>query len=302
VKEIKAGRGRRLVAARSGELCFDGRKLDISSVKAIEGDAGPQIGNISFSGEIKISGSVLPGCAIICGSHVTVDGLAEEALISAGGKVFVALGIKGGDRGIVRARAGINAAFSERASLMAVGDIQLKKGSIRSIIKTNGKLIISDDNGRLSGGICQARHGLSAADIGSEKGIRTEISFGQDYLIKDQIAVCEEEIITIRRKLTETDEKVKYSLEKSIPLSDEIRNEKIKLVKLLEQLNIRVFTLREKFEEHHESEITIRGSVFPGVVMESHNRYYEIRQKRSRVILYFDCETGSIREKPFVKK
>jgi hypothetical protein len=33
--------------------------------------------------------------------------------------------------------------------------------------------------------------------------------------------------------------------------------------------------------------------------MESHNRYYEVKQKRSRVIFYFNCEQGRIQEKPF---
>jgi uncharacterized protein (DUF342 family) len=56
--------------------------------------------------------------------------------------------------------------------------------------------------------------------------------------------------------------------------------------------------MREKFEEHFDSEIRISGTIFPGVVIESHNRYYEVKQKRSRVIFYFDCESGRIKEKP----
>ena len=300
VRELATGRGKRLVALRSGELSFDGKTIKISSVKNIEGDAGPATGNINFSGEVKISGNVLPGCAIIAGSHVIIDGLAEEALISAGGKATAALGIKGGGKGIIRARAGIESAFSERASLMAMGDIRLKKGSIRSTIKTNGRLIITDDNGRLSGGICQARRGINAADLGSDRGTRTELSFGQDYLIKDQIAVCEEDIVKIRRVLSEIEEKIKTSLQKKLPIADEIRKEKIKLVKLLEQINLKVFTLREKFEEHCESEIRVKGSVFPGVVMESHNRYYEVKQMRSHVVFYFDRESGSIKERPLL--
>ena len=300
VREMAVGKGKRLVALRSGDLSYDGRTLKISSEKSISGDAGPATGNINFSGEVKIGGNVLPGCAIIAGSHVIIDGVAEEALISAGGRAIAAMGIKGGGKGIIRARAGIESAFSERASLLAVGDIKLKKGSIRSTIKTNGRLLITDDNGRLSGGICQARRGINAADVGTDKGIRTELSFGQDYLVKDQIGACEDEIIKLRRMLTEIEENIKNALNKKLPLADEVRKEKVKLVKLLEQLNLKVFTLREKFEEHYDSEVRVRGSVFPGVLMESHNRFYEVKQKRSRVIFYFDSVTGSIKEKPLV--
>jgi uncharacterized protein (DUF342 family) len=180
---------------------------------------------------------------------------------------------------------------------MSVGDIKLVRGSILSTIKTNGKLFISDENGKLSGGVCQARQGVDAVDIGSEKGARTEISFGQDYLIKDQIGVCEEEIARLRRNLSETEEKIKATLGKKLPLSDEIKKEKVNLVKLIEEIKLKIFTLSEKFEEHHESEVRIRGTVFPGVVIESHNRYYEVQQKRSRVLFYFDRESGMIKER-----
>jgi uncharacterized protein (DUF342 family) len=296
IQELAFEKGTRLIAARPGELSFNGKTLSISSLKEIEGDVGPSTGNINFSGEVRISGKVSPGFAIIGGLHVLVDGTAEAALISAGGRVVVAQGIKGGGKGIVRARTTIEAAFSEKATLMAVGDIKLKNGSIESRIKTNGKLSIIAGNGRLMGGVCQARCGIDAADIGSEKVVRTEISFGQDYLIKDQIAATEEEIFKVKEELVKTDEKMKMVLK--IPSAlDAVRAEKIDLMKRLEQLRLKVFTLREKFEEHYDSEIRIRGTIHPGVIIESHDRYYEVHQTRSGVIFYFDRESGRIKEK-----
>ena len=211
---------------------------------------------------------------------------------------MINLGCKGGGRGIVRAKAGIETDFAERASLMAVGDIRLNRGSILSSIKTNGKLTISSGNGKLSGGFCQARLGIDARDIGSEKGVVTEISFGQDYLIKDEMGVFGEQITRLKRSISEIDEKIKNALEKKLPLNNKVREDKIKLLKILEQLNLKVFNLSEKFEEHFESEVRVRGTVFPGVILESHNRYYEVQQKRSKVIFYFDKESGIIKEKP----
>ena len=297
VTEIKLQKCKRLIAVRSGELVFDGREIKILSVKEIDGDAGPTTGNIKFSGEIRIGGSVRSGCAIIGGSHVIVNGLVEAALISAGGRAVAALGFKGGGRGVIRARAGIEAAFAERGSVMAVGDIQLKKGSINSTIKTNGKLFVTAENGKISGGVCQARHGIDTVYMGSEKGPRTEVSFGQDYVVKEQIGVYEEEIAKLKRKLSETEEEIQKLVQNKAALPDKVREEKIRLVKLLEQLNLKVFALREKFEEHNESEVRIRGTIFPGVVIESHNRYYEIKQKRDKVIFYFDRKSGTIKAK-----
>jgi uncharacterized protein (DUF342 family) len=180
---------------------------------------------------------------------------------------------------------------------MAVEDIKVKSGCVLCNIKTNGRLILSGEKGRLVGGICKARRGVDAASIGSEQGNRTELSFGQDYLVKDQIEVSEREIEKIRAQILETDAKIKEVLHREAALN-EARAAKVRLLKLLEQYNLRVFNLREKFEEHHESEIRVRGAVFPGVVMESHDRYYEVKQKRSQVIFYFDREQGRIKEKP----
>jgi uncharacterized protein (DUF342 family) len=294
-REVRLKKGKRIVALRSGELVFDGKTLKISPIKTIREDVSE---SFNFSGEIRIIGNVLSGVRIEGGSHITVDGSAEEASIFADGKAIVTRGFKGGGKGILKARAGISCAFVERASVMAIGDIKLEKGSILSNVITNEKLIIADEDGRLMGGMYRARHGIVAADIGAEKGPVTEVSFGQDYYLKEQIDLTEDEIAKTRLSISNTEEKIKEAQENKQPIPEDIRTEKIRLVKLLEQLNKKVFNLREKFEEHFESEIRVNGTVFPGVVIESHNRYYEIQEKRSEVIFYFDRDLGRIKEKP----
>jgi len=288
----------RLIAARSGDLSFDGEKLRINPLRSIKGDVAEVI---KFTGEVQVGGNLLPGCVIMGESHITVSGFAEEAVVFTEGRAVISKGFKGGGKGSLRARAGIVSAFVERASVMAVGDIQLNKGSILSNIKTNGKLTITGNNGKLAGGICQARAGIDAADVGSENGIRTEISFGQDYFLKEDLNVCEEEVAKSEWLLQKINEEVNEALKNKKPIPEHVRKEKVRLVKLLEQLKIRDFTLREKFEEHFDSEITVRGYVFPGVVIESHNRYYEVKQKRKNVVFYFDRKSGRIGERQLVQ-
>ncbi|AEF81366.1 FapA family protein [Leadbettera azotonutricia] len=299
ITEEACGPGKRLVAAKPGELSFDGKVLEIASHKEINGDVGPATGSINFPGEVKISGKVLPGFAVIGGLSVFVGGVAEGALISSGGKATIAQGIKGGSKGVVRAHTAIEAAFSEKATLMSVGDIDLKNGSIISFIKTNGKLTIAAEKGKLIGGVCQARNGIDAANVGSETGGRTEISFGQDYLIKDQIEATEEQINKAKSDIAKVDVKIKVSIKNPESL-ERVRVVKVKLIKNLEQLNLKLFTLREKFEEHHESELRVRGTIYPGVVIESHGRYYEIKQSRSNVVFYFARDAGRIMEKALI--
>jgi uncharacterized protein (DUF342 family) len=297
VSETPRDGGIVLTAARDGIALYNGKELAVSGVQGIEGDVGKATGNVNFSGELHITGKVEAGYSVMGGRNVSIDGCAEAALVSSGGGVLVAGGIRGAGKGVVRARTTIETAFVSESTLLAVDDITVKAGCVRCNIKTNGRLFISGETGKIAGGVCKARQGLEAFSIGSDKGGRTEISFGQDYLIKDQIEVSEREISKIKAALAAIEEKIKQAADKPAVLNAS-RAEKVKMMKLLEQLNLKVFTLREKFEEHHESEVRVRGTIYPGVVLESHGRYFEVSRERSAVVFYFDRETGQIRERP----
>jgi uncharacterized protein (DUF342 family) len=291
------GGGRRLTAARTGDLSFNGEKLSISVLRGVRGDVGGETGNINFPGEVRIGGKVHPGFTVIGGKDVLVGGSAEEALVSAGGRAVIVQGIRGGGKGVVRARSTIEAAFADQATLMAVENITVRGSCTLCNIKTNGKLLIPGGKGCLIGGVCKARYGVEAGEIGSARRIMTEISFGQDYLVKDQIEAAERETEKIKAALIEIEKQIQVSARIPVALAA-ARTEKVRLMKLREQVNLRIFTLREKFEEHFESAVLVRGTVYPGVVMESHDRYYEITEKRQGAVFYFDRESGRIKDKP----
>lgn len=297
VREEPIEGGVRLVAARTGEISFDGTMLSVNALHALKGDVGLSTGNINFPGEVRVSGSVKAGFAVIGGGDVSIGEVAEAALVSAGGKAVIGQGVIGGGKGVVRARRGIEAAFVEQATLLAVEDVRVKNGCLQCQVKTNGKLRLVGEKGHLIGGICRSRFGVEAVNIGSERGTRTEISFGQDYLVKDQIESIEREIDKMKAALAALEKKIQ-AMEGSGAKLDAARAEKVRWMKQMEKVGMKLFTLREKFEEHHESDVRVRGSVFPGVVMESHGRYFEVKQKKTGVVFFFDREVGRIQEKP----
>ena len=63
---------------------------------------------------------------------------------------------------------------------------------------------------------------------------------------------------------------------------ERIRREKFRSLRTPEKRSLRLLNLREKFEEHFPSEITIRDDLFPGVVFEGYGRIHEIEEKRRR--------------------
>lgn len=298
ISEERLENGDRLLkAAKNGELRFEKNTLSIETVQKIKGDIGPATGNIRFPGPIGIAGTVLAGYAVMGGADVIITGAVEAALVSADGAIKITEGIKGAKRGTIRARKTIEAAFAEQAMLLAVDDIVLKNSAMLCNIKTNGQLRLMGEKGHLVGGLCRARKGVELQNLGSANGVRTQVSFGQDYLVQDSIEAEEREIERVKTLILQAD-KTMRELEKAGAPLDSIRQEKLKLIKLLEKRSMRVFELREKFEEHFPGDIVVRGSVFPGVIIESHNRFHEVRQARQRVAFSFDPQLGRIVERP----
>jgi hypothetical protein len=56
--------------------------------------------------------------------------------------------------------------------------------------------------------------------------------------------------------------------------------------------------LAAQFAEDHPAEIRVRGTVWPGVVMESHGKYYTVTEPAGRVVFRYDREAGRIVAEP----
>jgi len=303
IREEKDAEGNTLyVAVNGGEMVVEGLfgeggRITVREKLDVEGDVGNATGNLRFPGTVHVAGSVLAGYSLIAGGDVAIAGAVEASLVSSDGCIKVAEGIKGARKGTIRARLCIEAAFAEQALLLAVDDVRLKTGCVLCNVKTNGRLLVAGDKGSLIGGICRARKGVDVAVLGSENFAKTEISFGQDYLVADQIEAEEREIEKLKTMILQSD-RTMTELESAGAGLDRIRQDKVKLLKLLEKRTHRVFDLREKFETHVASEVRVRGMVFPGVILESHNRFYEVRAKKSKVVFSFDQQLGRIVERP----
>jgi hypothetical protein len=289
------------IAAVGGELVVEGLfgeggRVSIRERLSVDGDIGAATGNVKFPGSVQVTGSIRAGFSLIAGGDVAVGGAVEASLLSSDGAVRVGEGVKGARRGTVRAKIGIEAAFAEQALLLAVEDIRLKNGCVLCNVKTNGRLVIASEKGSLIGGLCRARKGVDVAALGSENFVKTEISFGQDYLVADQIDAEEREIEKLKTLILQSD-RTMAELEKAGAGLDRIRQDKVKLLKLLEKRTHRLFDLREKFENHVASEVRVRGIVYPGVILESHNRFYEVRSKKTKVTFSFDQALGRIIER-----
>ncbi|MEM5947246.1 flagellar assembly protein A [Spirochaetia bacterium 38H-sp] len=291
-----------LIAETDGILFYNKKKIAVLVSRVIKGDIDISTGNLKFTGDIKITGSVRTGFYVMTTGSISVGEGVEAALLSAGSNIVIKQGIKGARKGTLRAKGSISARFAEYAHLLAVENIILSNFCMGSLVKSNGKLVVGPEKGKILGGKIKARMGIETGDLGSANGIRTEIFFGQDYLIEDQIEVEEGEIAKLKQKIVKLDaEMERLSRNGHSNKVKELHSVKFKMLKMMEKRSYRLFTLREKFEQHFDSEIIVYGTIYPGVVIETHGRIHEIRKPQKNVKVKFDSRSGRIELEPLKK-
>jgi uncharacterized protein len=311
-EELQPDGSARFIAERSGELVRDGALLSIMEVHSIDGSVDMASGNVNFPGNVHVGGTVRSGFTIVAGGILEIGEGVEAALLSAGGTISIGQGIKGEGRAILRSRKDIEGMFAEQAVLLAIGDVHLRGPCVRCQIKCNGKLLLDSEKGSLVGGEVRVSRGAVLQNIGTAGGVHTVVTFGQDFLVKDQIEREEREVAALAAKVADLDA-VMVRLQKQVEAAGvpaataaqskeaaslaRVRAQKLSAMKLMEQRKLRLIALHDKYDEHVPSEIVVRGTLFPGVIIECHGRRYESRTEKRMITLHFDPQMGKIVEK-----
>ena len=289
----ESGSTTKFYALISGELSYIDNKLSIASTKTIEGDLDTPNQKITFPGDIVVAGDVGDEVTVKAKGNLTCKGDAGISLLYSEVVLHLEGGMKGRGRGTLWSKGNMFVGFCEGAKVFAGGNVNISEYCFMCVVKTNGLLSVQGHHGALLGGNIHAARGCVVRNLGAEKSIRTVISFGQDYLIKDEIEVHEKEIEENTHSIKDFDEKLKDANMKENEI-DEMRKNKVRLMKRNSALQLRIFNLKENFEFHIPSSIKVLGTIYPGVVLESHGRYFEIFEKQSNVEFKFDEANGNI--------
>lgn len=298
-KEVQTDGSTLLLADADGEFRKEKGKLEVVAGYTVKGNIDGVTGNIKFPGTVQVTGDVMSGFYIMAGGDIKIAGSVEASLLSSDQDIMIAGGVKGGGKALLRAKRSILATFIEQSTVLGIGDIKIKKSILRSTVKCNARLIMADD-AQLIGGETKVKSGLQVGMLGSDKGIPTKVVFGSDILIEDQIEVEAKEIIKLQDDITSVNTAMKQPDKISNKeIMQELFNNKLKFMKMLEKRNLRLFSLKEKYEQHHPSEIIIKGTLFPGVTIESHGRIFEVHSPKAKLRIGFDTTTGRITEAPW---
>ena len=291
-------------AQTDGELVRDGALVSIQQVHTIAGDVDMGSGNVNFPGIVRVNGSVQAGFRILAAGDIEIEETVDAAVLSSEGSILIGQGIKGDGKAILRAKKNIVAPFAEQAVLLATEDVHLKGACLRCRVKCNGKLLLDSEKGSLVGGEVRTRQGIAVQNLGSPAGTRTLVWFGQDFMLKDQIDREEGELAAFLKRAAEIEAEMKNFQREALagrpPDSSalsHLRTEKAQLLKVIEQRKLSLAGMIQTFDTHSPSEILVRGTLFPGVVIESHGKRWETRTEKNMITLMFDQVDGKIVEK-----
>jgi len=287
-----------LVAEKSGEVIFNGTKIELKDKLILHGGAKKTKGVYKFTGDILVEGDVESGVAIYSGGDIKVSGDVGSSLLS-GNNVIVGGKVSGDGKSVLSSKKHISVNIVEKTNLLSVGDTIIQQSALNCIFKCNSRVVQKKKEGTIAGGKIKSKFGLDVYNLGHPSKKETVISFGQDYLVEDQIIVEEKEIEKIRQAIVTMDRlMLKYSSPAYRRELDAVRKKKVVLMKLLEKHGRKLIFLRDKFEAHFPSEVVIRGTLFPGVLIESHGRVFEATDKKEAIRITFNVMSGKIEEAP----
>jgi uncharacterized protein (DUF342 family) len=300
VRSMKQPDGRiQFYAETDGELFYGSNLVEVKPVHSIPGDVDMSTGNIRFTGVVQIGGSVLSGFSVDSDDDVIIEGGVQGASITSGGSIVIRHGVTGEDKALLRAKKGISALFVEQAELISTGDVRIRGACVRSRILCNGKLILESDKGNLIGGKVIARGGVEAQNVGSAGGAATEICFGQDALLKNEVEQEERRLSALKARLAELGARTRRLERPGMdPLAlGQARKELQEAQAQFESINRRLPALKEKLQEMFPAEVNVRGTLFAGVLLESHGKVYRISVEKRLITLHYDRAERLIKEK-----
>jgi uncharacterized protein (DUF342 family) len=285
---ILANDGMSLIAGLSGQVSYEGGRINVSQVLEIKGDVDQSTGSIDFIGSVKIYGGVMSGFSVKASGDVLVGGIVESAAIESGRSVVIGCGIHGGGAGFVKAKGDVTAKFIERANITAGGSVTADS-VLHSWVSCGADMILSGANGLLVGGKAIAARKVAAKNIGSTMSTATEIEVGQDPGLMEEYSKLSEQYQRYRAELGKCGRLAPESIENGM---DE--RKKVKLVKalqlkmsLMEKLEIVQAQLKEILPEltKEDGVVEVSGAIRHGAKVMIGNAVMYVRSDLSRCFM-----------------
>jgi uncharacterized protein len=183
-----------LTSNTQGYVIADGNRIDIVPLYVITIPAKGMSGELIFSGAVMVQGNLCGPGSIEC-DDLFVVGDCEQIKVISRGDVFIAGGVIGHNKTEIAADGGIYCAFVSEAKMSALGEVVVTNAVINSEVVSSDIIRITSPKGMIAGGSLHSLREISAATIGSEFGMMTEVFVGKDFLTSTRLGEITAKIV-----------------------------------------------------------------------------------------------------------
>ena len=181
-----------LIASIDGQIVDSGKKINIDPHLLIQGSVGVGTGNIDFAGSVEIKGNVEAGFVVKATGDIEISGMVSGGDVE-GRNVYIQGGVNGMNRGKVRAREDVRAAFAENAVIESERDIYIQDVALHSNISAGKRIFLEDKRGMVTGGLVEAGEEIRCKIVGNTAFVVTRLSVGVNpQLQKRYRELCQE--------------------------------------------------------------------------------------------------------------
>ncbi len=255
---------------KDGRIRFVGNVLSVDDVYTVNGSVGLKTGHIKHPGALVVTQNVEAETQIQALGDIDVHGYVQNAEITTKGRLMVHGGITGGPKCRIRAEGGVHARYIQLADIESNGDIVVEHEIDQSNIKTRGTVIVT--HGRIVGGEISALGGIETDQIGSDAFLRTNLTVGEDYTVRQLIDPKKREIEMQHEKLKKISERLAPLKSRGSSLPPKLRDlatglveEVTKINDAIKQLEDELETIRAESQSQMKKEIIVHKRILPDV-------------------------------------
>ena len=192
-----------IYAGMDGHVTYKNNQVSVDPTFRVQGDVDASTGNISFNGDVIVTGNVLDGFSIKAQKHITVMGMVEGGRLEAGGNITVTGGIIGTLEDVIRCKGDLKCRFIENTTVRCEGDI-LADYITNSDVICEGAMTLQGSKAALIGGKYVVLKQISCRDIGSHNDVKTLIQLGSFGMLQEEHSA----VVAAFKKAEEDEKKV----------------------------------------------------------------------------------------------
>jgi uncharacterized protein (DUF342 family) len=300
--------GLSLSAAIDGRLLRKDNKLSVLPELEVNGDVDFSVGNINFTGSVKIKGGVREGFSVVATGDIEIREVVEGAHVESSGSIVILGGVRGMGKGRIVAGGSIQLGFVDQANIRSRADIKVKNAILHSNVSAQDSVVVlGGQKSQIAGGKIQAGGEVVCQTLGSEMGTKTEVIVG----IPPEQAERRKELQNLLSQRTEELEKIEANLvflkklDQAGKLDEEKRLTTVKLTQAKFKAQAAITSMKQELadlEEHMEYSknkgvVRIKDICYPGVNITIRGVSYAVREPFKFASFVYDG--GEVRLRSF---